>query len=78
MARLRLVGLGAPVRFGGTGCSRRGGAGARVFSSFSLIRTYRVVFEHAHGRRGSWPRKLVEEARQGHGHEAHRDDARFH
>lgn len=41
------------------------------------FRTYRVVLEHAHGMRGARPGELVEEARHGHGHEAHRDDAGF-
>ena len=41
-------------------------------------RTYRVVLEHAHGRRRARARELVEEARHGHREEAHRDDAGFH
>lgn len=50
----------------GIGCSAEG-----------LGRTYRVVFQHAHGRRRPRAGELVEEARQGHGEEAHRDDAGF-
>lgn len=41
-------------------------------------RTYRVVLEHAHGRRRSRARELVEEARHGHREEPHRDDTGFH
>lgn len=41
-------------------------------------RTYWVVLEHAHGRRRSRARELVEEARHGHREEPHRDDTGFH
>lgn len=41
-------------------------------------RTYRVVLEHAHGRRRAGARELVEEARHGHREEPHRDDTGFH
>ena len=37
--------------------------------------TYRVVFQHAHGRRRPRAGELVEEARHGHGEQSHRDDA---
>lgn len=42
------------------------------------IRTYWVVFQHAHRRGRSRTRELVEEARHGHRDEAHRNDAGFH
>lgn len=38
-------------------------------------RTDGIIFQHAHGSRGSWASVLVKEARHGHGDEAHRDDA---
>lgn len=78
-------------RVGGEVCAARLDGGRRVKPEARINRgeegrskpragrrTYRVVLEHAHGRRRSRARELVEEARHGHREEPHRDDAGFH
>lgn len=79
-ARRRTWGRGLPASFVGATGRREASPGRRRAGrgSSGRRRTYRVVLEHAHGRRRSRARELVEEARHGHREEPHRDDTGFH